>query len=216
MSGKLITRQIMPGISATNSIAVVQSSKGADVGGFLGKAGLSFSVSLDSSEGFHQAVRKLVDLSTIEVLGKFTHVPYWQCLQIEFHESEFPHRGARMVRHDARQRARQFRPHRHDPYRLLAAGRTSAAGLSAAVARYQADNSLMPTGGWISTCITVCWRRDTRPAAAEPVAAAPPSDRATAAPPPATPPGLVLGTGAAEAQLPGRRNDDPAGAADAR
>ena len=37
--GKLITRQILPGISASNSIAVVQSGKGADVGGFIGKAG---------------------------------------------------------------------------------------------------------------------------------------------------------------------------------
>ena len=81
--GQLITRQIMPGISATNAIAVVQTNKGADVGGILGKAGLSFSVSLDRSEGFHQAVRTLVDLSTIEVLGKLTHVPYWECLQIE-------------------------------------------------------------------------------------------------------------------------------------
>ncbi len=88
--GKLITRQIMPGISASNSIAVVQSGKGADVGGFIGKAGLSLSVSLDKSEGFHQAVRNLIELSTIEVLGKLTRVPYWQCLSIEFDQSEFP------------------------------------------------------------------------------------------------------------------------------
>src|SRR5436305_10268630 len=44
---KLVTRQIMPGISASNSIAVVQSGKGADIGGFIGKAGLNLSVSLD-------------------------------------------------------------------------------------------------------------------------------------------------------------------------
>jgi hypothetical protein len=81
--GKLITRQILPGISASNSIAVVQSGKGADVGGFIGKAGLSLSVSLDKSEGFHQAVRNLIELSTIEILGKLTRVPYWQCLSIE-------------------------------------------------------------------------------------------------------------------------------------
>jgi len=64
--GKLTTRQILPGISAANSIAVVQSGKGADAGGLIGKAGLSFSVSLDKSEGFHQAVRNLIELSTIE------------------------------------------------------------------------------------------------------------------------------------------------------
>ena len=81
--GKLTTRQILPGISANNSMAVMQSGSGADVGGLIGKAGLSFSVSLDKSEGFHQAVRNLIELSTIEVLGKLTRVPYWQCLSIE-------------------------------------------------------------------------------------------------------------------------------------
>src|SRR3954453_6718059 len=80
---KLVTRQIMPGISASNSIAVVQSGKGADIGGFIGKAGLNLSVSLDKSEGFHQAVRTLIELSTIEVLGNLTRVPYWQCLSID-------------------------------------------------------------------------------------------------------------------------------------
>ena len=49
----------------------------------IGKAGLTFSVALDRSEGFHQAVRELVDLSTIEVLGKLMRVPYWECLSIE-------------------------------------------------------------------------------------------------------------------------------------
>jgi len=46
-------------MSASNSIAVVRSGKGGDVGGVIGKAGLSISVSLDRSEGFHQAVRNL-------------------------------------------------------------------------------------------------------------------------------------------------------------
>ena len=81
--GKLVTRQIIPGMSASNSIAVVRSGKGGDVGGVIGKAGLSISVSLDRSEGFHQAVRNLVELSTIEAVGKLTRVPYWQCLQID-------------------------------------------------------------------------------------------------------------------------------------
>ena len=81
--GRLVTRQILPGMSANNSIAVVRSGRGADVGGLIGKAGLSFSVSLDKSEGFAQAVRNLVELSTIEVLGKLAQVPYWECLSIE-------------------------------------------------------------------------------------------------------------------------------------
>ena len=81
--GKLVTRQILAGMSASNSIAIVRSGHGGDVGGVIGKAGLTLSVSLDRSEGFHQAARDLIELSTIEVLGKLTRVPYWQCLEID-------------------------------------------------------------------------------------------------------------------------------------
>lgn len=144
--GRLVSRQIIPGISASNAIAVVQTSKGADVGGILGKAGLSFSVSLDRSEGFHQAVRTLVDLSTIEVLGKLTHVPYWECLQIESTNPTF--------RTEAREWFDLMPDSERDNFArtaLIRAGYlqpsdTSAGGLSSAVARYQADNSLIANG----------------------------------------------------------------------
>ena len=81
--GQLVTRQILPGMSASNSIAVVRTSKGGEVGGVIGKVGLSLNVQLDKSEGFHQAVRNLIELSTIESLGKLTRVPYWKCLEID-------------------------------------------------------------------------------------------------------------------------------------
>lgn len=81
--GELVTRKILPGVSTSNSIAVVSSGNGADAGGMIHKAGLSFNVSLNRSEGLHQALRTLIELSTIEVLGKLTRVPYWQCLGAE-------------------------------------------------------------------------------------------------------------------------------------
>jgi peptidoglycan hydrolase-like protein with peptidoglycan-binding domain len=81
--GELVTRQIIPGMSSSNTLAIVASGKGADAGAVIGKAGLSFNVALNKSEGMHQAVRTLVELSTIEVLGKLTRTPYWQCLGID-------------------------------------------------------------------------------------------------------------------------------------
>ncbi len=81
--GQLVTRQILPGMSASNSIAVVRTSKGGEIGGVIGKVGLSLNVQFDRSEGFHQAVRNLIELSAIESLGKLTHVPYWECLEID-------------------------------------------------------------------------------------------------------------------------------------
>ena len=145
--GKLTTRQILPGLSASNSMAVVQSGKGADAGGLIGKAGLSLSVSLDKSEGFHQAVRNLIELSTIEVLGKLTRVPYWQCLRIESTNPNF--------RAEARGWFDTMGERERDGFVSTALVRTgylhgTAGGQTAersdAISRYQADNDLVPNG----------------------------------------------------------------------
>ncbi len=191
--GKLVTRQIMPGISASNSIAVVQSGKGADVGGFIGKAGLSLSVSLDKSEGFHQAVRNLIELSTIEVLGKLTRVPYWQCLSIESTNPNF--------RNEARgwyDTMTEADSNRFVSTALTRAGylQGSAAapgpGLSDAIARYQAENDLVPNGRVDFDLYYRLLASDGRPPAAKPAAAAPAHDGGVATPAPAAPPGLVV------------------------
>ncbi len=81
--GDLVTRQIISGISAHNSIAVARSSVQGGLGGQIWKLGASFNVALSRGEGLHQAVRTLIELSTIEVLGKLAEVPFWQCLKID-------------------------------------------------------------------------------------------------------------------------------------
>lgn len=81
--GDLITRQILPGIQATNSMTVVRSGKGGDMDGKIGSAGIFFNMSMDRSEGMHQSVRALLELSLIETLGKLAQVPYWRCLGLQ-------------------------------------------------------------------------------------------------------------------------------------
>lgn len=141
--GRLVTRQILSGLSANNSIAVVRSGRGADVGGLIGKAGLSFSVSLDKSEGFAQAVRNLVELSTIEVLGKLARVPYWECLSIEPTNPAF--------RREARQWFDLMPPGERSSFveaALIRSGhlRPGSRDLAPAIAHYQADADLVPSG----------------------------------------------------------------------
>lgn len=82
--GDLISRQIIPGTSATNQIAVRRTGKSLDAGGSLDNPslGLNINVTFNKSEGMHQAVRTLVELGAVETLGKLTQVPYWRCLQI--------------------------------------------------------------------------------------------------------------------------------------
>jgi hypothetical protein len=193
--GKLVTRQIMPGISSSNSIAVVQSGKGADVGGLIGKAGLSLSVSLDKSEGFHQAVRNLIELSTIEILGKLTRVPYWQCLSIEATNPNF--------RSEARTWFDLMGEGERNRFVSAALARTgylqgqSAAGgpaLSDAVARYQAENDLVPNGRIDFDLYYRLLAADTRRPSVRTVAAAVPMAEPAVAAPATAPLGLVVGS----------------------
>jgi hypothetical protein len=127
----------------------VRSGKGGDVGGVIGKAGLSLSVSLDRSEGFHQAVRNLVELSTIEAVGKLTRVPYWQCLQID--QTNPTYRTEAREWFDTMSPAERVRFVRTS---LAGAGYVQGGGssdqvdpeLSNAIARYQAEHDLIPSG----------------------------------------------------------------------
>jgi hypothetical protein len=146
--GKLVTRQIIPGLSASNSVAVTRSGKGADAGGLIGKAGLSFSIALDKSEGFHQAVRNLVELSTIETLGKLTRVPYWQCLSIEPTSPIFKGQAREWFDAMGTRDRQQFAADalaRTGYYRRNGDGQGSPT-LDEAVARFQSDNDLVPNG----------------------------------------------------------------------
>lgn len=81
--GDVITRQIMPGYSSTNTIAVVRGQESADAQGLIQKASLTFNITSDRAEGSNQAVRTLIELGAIEVLGKLMRVPYWRCLGID-------------------------------------------------------------------------------------------------------------------------------------
>ncbi len=80
---RLVTRQIMPGISASNSIVVRRSGVGGDVAATIDKVDMSFEISLNKRNGLHQATRTLIELSAIEIVGKLARVPYWRCLKIE-------------------------------------------------------------------------------------------------------------------------------------
>ena len=193
--GKLVTRQILPGISASNSIAVVQSGKGADVGGLIGKAGLSLSVSLDKSEGFHQAVRNLIELSTIEILGKLTKVPYWQCLSIESTNPNY--------RTEARGWYDIMGQGERERFVSAALVRTgylssgdgaSAPGFTDAIARYQSDNDLVPNGRVDFDLYYRMLANEARKPGNKPVPATPVAAAVAPALPPPSPPRLVMST----------------------
>jgi len=81
--GEAATRKIIAETSTSNSMVIIKGGKSTEAGGKLGKVGLSFNLDLSRSEGLGASTRALLELGMIEMLGKFTQVPYWRCLDAD-------------------------------------------------------------------------------------------------------------------------------------
>jgi hypothetical protein len=75
------TQTYMSGIQTINSINLRKTELGWSVGFFFEGNGFTFDYSLNKKQGKYQALRLLVELSVLEVLGKYFDVPYWQCVE---------------------------------------------------------------------------------------------------------------------------------------
>ena len=71
---------VLPGVTSRNSVVILKQGKGFDGDAAYSKLGINFSMTLSKSEGQAQALRGLVELAVIELIGKLTKTPYWQCL----------------------------------------------------------------------------------------------------------------------------------------
>lgn len=74
---------VIPGVVSKNTIVIFKEGKGTDADASIGKFGVNFSMNLTRSEGDAQALRNLIELATIELVGKLTKTPYWSCLGID-------------------------------------------------------------------------------------------------------------------------------------
>ena len=68
-------------LAVSNQVMLKNVSRGVTADFSIRSVGANFELSFDEREGLHQAVRTLVELSLVELLGQYTHVPYWRCLQ---------------------------------------------------------------------------------------------------------------------------------------
>jgi peptidoglycan hydrolase-like protein with peptidoglycan-binding domain len=71
---------LVPGVTSRNSVVIVKSGSGADSEAQIRKFGVNFNLSIAQSEGQAQALRTLLELAAVELVGKLTRVPYWTCL----------------------------------------------------------------------------------------------------------------------------------------
>jgi hypothetical protein len=71
---------ILPGVTSRNSVVILKQGRGFDGDAAYHKFGINYSMNLSQSEGQSQALRGLVELAVIELMGKLTKTPYWSCL----------------------------------------------------------------------------------------------------------------------------------------
>ena len=74
------TQQMLPQIQASNVVKVLNFS--SEDNASLGFYGDAFGFKLEGKylQGRHSAIRTLVDLSVLELVGKATNTPYWRCI----------------------------------------------------------------------------------------------------------------------------------------
>lgn len=81
--GDFRTRTFLPGLDSANEVVFGGGSEGLDVAGTIGIYGVKFTLGHDYTQGTGGALRTLVDLAAVELVGKWARVPYWQCLMLE-------------------------------------------------------------------------------------------------------------------------------------
>ena len=87
--GDFSSRTLLPGIDSSNEITAGNKGIGFDAGAEIKKAGIQFELGGTTSQGVGPAIRTLVDLGMIELVGKWARVPYWQCLSLDQAHPEF-------------------------------------------------------------------------------------------------------------------------------
>lgn len=148
--GDFRTRTLIPGLDSANEVVIGNGGQGVDLAGRIGTYGVQFNVGRDYTQGSGGAVRTLVDLATIELIGKWARVPYWQCLTLEQNHPDFQRQlrdwfdeGSPAVRTQLVARSLSSQGY-------LAPSTTPVPDhspvLRRALARFQADNGMVVTG----------------------------------------------------------------------
>lgn len=73
---------VMAGVTSRNSVVILKQGKGIDGDAAYHKFGINYSMNVARSEGQSQALRGLVEIATVELVGKLTKTPYWSCLGV--------------------------------------------------------------------------------------------------------------------------------------
>ena len=131
--------------ASSNTMVLDFSNVGANAGAEIGKFGTSFNFNISRANGTGQAVRTLIELGVIELIGEELRLPYWECLSVPATNPQVTERiydwWAQMSQTERDEYLRQ---------RLVALGYLSSGAAPAAypqaLARFQTANGLVATG----------------------------------------------------------------------
>ncbi|HSW20039.1 MAG TPA: DUF4384 domain-containing protein [Ramlibacter sp.] len=73
---------VLPGVTSRNSVVILKQGRGFDGDAAYQKFGINYRMNLARAEGQTQALRGLVELAVVELVGKLTKTPYWTCLGV--------------------------------------------------------------------------------------------------------------------------------------
>lgn len=146
--GDFDTRTLMPGVESANQLVVGNAAHGLDAGGRIQKTGVQFNVSREVSQGLGLAVRTLIELGLVELVGKWARVPYWQCLSLDQTHPEFQAQmRAWWEDMSGDDRIKLFQNAlRSSGYFTGASDGKPSPALREALTKYQADNDIVVTG----------------------------------------------------------------------
>lgn len=148
--GDFRTRTLIPGMDSANEVLIGGAGEGLDLSGRIGSYGVNFNVGRDYALGTGGAIRTLVDLAMIELVGKWAHVPYWQCLMLDQTDPNFqramrdwydesgPKSQFHLVRSSLQ--AKGYLPAGSDKLPL------NAPAVRSALAKFQVDHDLVVSG----------------------------------------------------------------------
>ena len=148
--GDFRSRTLIPGLDSANEVIIGNGGQGLDLAGRIGRYGVQFNVGRDYTQGTGAAVRTLVELATIELVGKWARVPYWQCLTLEQTNPDFQRQmrdwfdeGSPLVYNNLVQRALVSQGYLITKGSALDA---NSAELIAALGKFQADSGMVVSG----------------------------------------------------------------------
>jgi hypothetical protein len=143
-------------------MVVVSQGLGASASGLINLATLGFSVQINRVESQSQAVRNLIEVGMIELLGRHAGVPYWTCLAAPNTSAQ---KNGKRERAFVRQTDAKFIDQAKDTLTTLGylSQTVHEDGLGPltrdAISRFQADQKVLPNGIVDFDLITLLKRR---------------------------------------------------------